>query len=566
MDLAEVRTARRKAQKDIFCTIGRDSTLYSINELSAQGFSLLSPKAVCPYQPWETLNRIVISNGEGVEMIAGSGTVAHVTEFDALYMQVGVFFTKKTIDRTLSGTIRAPRHFPKVRLTARVNCTRNGQKESLSGIVRDFTATTARIGFTDDCTCSLDVGDEVDVLVSAREKVMIDTPAHVVRKREDSTEVILRFSDRLLDVARVETVSHVLQNVNMVDAVFESLEEYRLVSDAFKALVSDWQLYLRRLNRLLDQEEAKKIYRSPMEQEIFLREIEMRVFPQMGVFISRLNEIADDVSKEESPVYKKYFREKMSVYLRMSPLIASIIDKDLGYAGDYETIKQFFQDPYAGDSLFGKLINKFTLDLDAVTAHKDRIRFLSEEIETLYRKSPKRLSFLSLGAGPAEEVLRFVSRNRFDRPVRATLVDMDAFALADFSDRLQYLPKENFLVDLVNINLLDILKKRRPEGLEKIYDLTYCAGLFDYFKDGICRKLTAFLLDLTRPGGKVVVTNVHKNNQARHFMDYGGGWEIIHRDEKDFENIIPSGQEYDFRYDKTHTNIYAVLKVPHHLS
>ncbi|MBE9547247.1 MAG: PilZ domain-containing protein [Proteobacteria bacterium] len=507
------------------------------------------------------LDRIAIANAEDVEIISASGTVVHVTELDFLNMRIGVFYAKKTLDRTMTGKIRVPRHVPKVRLDVSLSVTHDGGERQLSGSVVDFTASTARIDFGESLPVEVQVGDEVTIAINADNKVLFDGQADIVRKRNDGAEIIIRFSGQLLDVSHIETVSDALQNRMTISSALEPLKNFDAVSEKYKALISDWRMYMNCLKRVLDQEESKGLYHLPSEQELFLQGIEENVLTDMRNYVFRLNSIADNINENESIVYKEYLRENLNPFFRTAPLIASIIDKDFGYAGDFETIKYFFQNPYSGDSLFAKMMNKFLCSLDAVTAHQDRIRFLHDEISSLNRTAENGFSFLSLGSGPAEEVLRFVEENTFEKPVQATLVDMDAFALADFSERFQYLPKENFTVDLININLLNIIKKKESSPVKGKYDLTYCAGLFDYFEQGICKRFVRYLINRTLPGGTVIITNVHKNNMARHLMDYGGRWEIIHRGEDEVKALVPPEYRTELYSDEKHTNIYLKIHI-----
>jgi extracellular factor (EF) 3-hydroxypalmitic acid methyl ester biosynthesis protein len=239
--------------------------------------------------------------------------------------------------------------------------------------------------------------------------------------------------------------------------------------------------------------------------------------------------------------------------------MAGIIDKEHGYSGDFETVKQFFQNPYSGDSLFAKAMNKFHFSTDALLAHQERIDFLYEELCAAYQKTPGGFSFLSLGSGPAEEILRFLAKNRLTKPVRAALLDGDAYALADFSERLQYLRAEDFNADLVNLNIMDLLRDREDRSDAKTFQLTYCAGLFDYFSKAICRRLVRYLIGRTQPGGKLIITNVHRNNEMRHYMDYCGGWRIIHRNESEVQALVPPEYQSELHYDENRTNIF--LKV-----
>ena len=96
------------------------------------------------------------------------------------------------------------------------------------------------------------------------------------------------------------------------------------------------------------------------------------------------------------------------------------------------------------------------------------------------------------------------------------------------------------------------------------YNLTYCAGLFDYFSETICKRLVKFLITHTESEGVVVITNVHKKNRARHVMEYCGGWEIVHRDEKEMSTLVPPECKFEFGYDKTGANIFLrIFPQPH---
>jgi extracellular factor (EF) 3-hydroxypalmitic acid methyl ester biosynthesis protein len=321
-------------------------------------------------------------------------------------------------------------------------------------------------------------------------------------------------------------------------------------------------MYLARLKQALDQEEAKGLYRAPSGQVSFLRGIEGEILADMMGYLRRFNRMADRLPAGKSEIYKEYFRENLRPFLRTSPLMAGIIDKEHGYSGDFETVKQFFQNPYCGDSLFAKAMNKFHFSTDALLAHQERIDFLYDELCAAYQKASGGFSFLSLGSGPAEEVLRFLAKNRLRKPIHASLLDGDAYALADFSERLQYLRTESFTADLVNLNIMDLIRDREAVPTDGRYQLAYCAGLFDYLSKAACRRLVRYMIGRTKPGGTLIVTNVHRNNEMRHYMDYCGGWRIIHRDEGELEALVPSGYQTELHYDENRTNIFMKVNIP----
>ena len=557
----DIRSSRRKKQQDAVCVID-DLAKYKVYELSSDGFSFLCPKKECDFQKWQVFDCATILNSEGIEIINASGTIVHVTDFNSHLNQIGVFYNRKSLDRTISGRIRVPRKYPRVRLNVLIRNAHDDDSQGIAGFVMDYTASTARVGLTASPEMNFELGDDVKIIISVSDRVLLDGEALVIRKKDDDTEVILSFSGGLLDIDYVQTVSNAIENQKSVQATIESIREFRELPSEYKALVNDWRMFFVRVKNALDQIDAKKMYRLEWEQELFIKEIEDYFIKTLNTYIEGLNSFADKIEPRQRLAYKKYFRENLNSYIRMSPIAASMIDKDQGYSGDFETIKRFFQNPYVGDSLWAKLMSKYICSTGAVMAHQDRINFIFEKLTLSYRAAGENFSFLTLGSGPAEEILRFIAKNTFKGHVSATLLDMDAFALADFSDRLQYLPKDNFVVDLINLNIMNILRKNTSDPVNRTFPITYCAGLFDYLSDGICKKLTKYLVEHTEPGGRVIVTNVHKNNFTRNIMDYSFEWEIIHRDETEMRRLAPPGSEITLDVDESHTNIYMSVLVP----
>jgi len=169
-------------------------------------------------------------------------------------------------------------------------------------------------------------------------------------KKYDCSEIILQFCNEFIDVPQVETISEAVKSKKANLAYLNELDGYKQISNEYKALICDWRMYLARLKQTLDNEDKKGIYLKNEEQEFYLKGIEKEIIQQLNTFIGKLNAITDKVGKDESLSYKKYFRENLNAFFRISPFVAAVIDKDRGYAGNFEIIKQLFEDPYTGDS------------------------------------------------------------------------------------------------------------------------------------------------------------------------------------------------------------------------
>ena len=106
--------------------------------------------------------------------------------------------------------------------------------------------------------------------------------------------------------------------------------------------------------------------------------------------------------------------------------------------------------------------------------------------------------------------------------------------------------------------------KPLPDMMPASYDLVYCAGLFDYLSDRICKKLMSIFYDLVAPGGLLVATNVDSSNPSRNWMEYVVEWHLVYRDRKILETLKPDSAppEVQIKHDVTGVNIYIEVRKP----
>ncbi len=560
----EIRKARRKVIRYTRCRFENFLESYPVHDLSVKGFSFLCEKEKCFFDKNLSLNDIVFFDAEGNTIIEASGTVVYTKTFNQNTVKVGASFVSTKIVHSILGKIRATRYVPTIRMEAVIRSNENGFTTQYNGFVADYTPASTRLTFPEDRPHALELGDSVQLEIESMGNVLLEDTANVIRRKSDGSELILQFSGKFLDVPYIESISESTRDVKETREYLAGLHQYDKVLKTFKALVSDWRMYMARLKNRLDDENLNNRYRENHEQIHFLKGIEKSVMEDMYGFIKKLNRISDGLDKTRSLDFKQYFRENMEPFLRVSPFVASVIDKDRGYAGNFEIIKQFFDDPYKGDTLFAKMVNRLALSMDAVTAHQDRIDFLYNTLVSMYEKNHDTFSFFVLGSGPGEEILRFVENTEItpEKPVQAALLDMDAFALVDFKDHFQYLDVRHFDLITLNHNLLSIIAGRGKDPVDTKFSLTYCAGMFDYFSQKVCRRIIRYMIKHTRPGGVVIVTNVHKNCFSRAFMDFGGEWELILRDEADMIEMVPEGLLSDISRDEKGANMYMKIYLP----
>jgi len=552
MAATDKRTNYRKTLEHTYCLVDDIEPQFEVVEISARGFSFACDRADERFTVNGVLRDIAILDGDSQEIIHAGGVIRHRSEFDARRDRVGVSLEAKRFQNMTSGRIRLPRRRPSINLAVRLS----GDRFSATGTVVDYNVRSARI--TVEEQPPLSSGEIVRIAIGPANRTLYDGAAKVIRAGEDSREIVVEFLDNLLELRTITLTEKALFASAIIDEKCERLDTFASLSPEYKALVADWRMYLETVEEVLDQEEAKGLYLSPDEERLYLEELLPGFSFHMRRFVSLLNQIAPTLDPAGIEPYKRLLRNLFEPFVRKSPLCSSMADRLHGYLGDYETVKYFFGNPFLGSTLFGRLFNGFAMTLEPVRAHVHRIEYFEKEILDRYHSSENGIRVLSLGAGPAEEILRVLNEQRlFDKPIHIALIDMDAHALADFYERAQYHAEGNVDIRLLNFNIINILVGKDVDLQPESYDITYSAGLFDYFKDRFCRKFAEFLVGLTAPGGSFYFTNVHSRNFARYVMDFALGWEITHRNEEQTLKIAPPCYPCEVTTDVTGTNIFV---------
>jgi extracellular factor (EF) 3-hydroxypalmitic acid methyl ester biosynthesis protein len=350
------------------------------------------------------------------------------------------------------------------------------------------------------------------------------------------------------------------------------------VSHDFKLWVAEVQTYLLELRLWADQIElgirgAPAGDRMQMEYDV-VKELSKPVTQTLNHLFERFETIAASVSEEFEPAHHAYLKRHLHPLVLCSPFAYRVFHKPLGYAGDYEMVNMLLRDPQEGSSVFAKLINAWFIAQPPAQAHRNRIEYLSQILieETLRTKSRDNANrVFSLGCGPAAEVQHFMSESPLSNQAR--------FALLDFNDEtLQYANsvlsecknrhQRQTQLQFIKKSVVQILKgaaRSSPGAQENKYDFIYCAGLFDYLPDRICKELIQLLYDMLAPGGLLLGTNVDVVNPIRHMLDYLLEWHLIYRTGTQMRNLVPAlipADEVSLRTDVTGVNLLLQIRRP----
>jgi extracellular factor (EF) 3-hydroxypalmitic acid methyl ester biosynthesis protein len=371
--------------------------------------------------------------------------------------------------------------------------------------------------------------------------------------------------------------------VNQRERLLAELQEFlnewtnlQQVHQDFKLVISDLQSLLGGFRGWLEQVElgirsAPADKRSAIEGQV-ISDLQPAILPQVHSLFKRFETIAVSVPEQFQPLHQFYLRRQLHPLLLCAPFVYRTYQKPLGYAGDYEMVNMILRSPYEGSSLFAKLVNTYFLSQPPAEAHRNRIKYLTEQILTETKRTarldrPARI--FDLGCGPAGEIQDFLIQEDISDLAEFTLVDFNEETLRYTANRLSELKKRynrrtsvSYLPKSVSQILRD--SRRGDEAfISESYDLVYCAGLFDYLSDRVCRKMMEIFYDLVAPGGLLIVTNVAAHNPVRNIMEYVGAWNLIHRDALQLASLRPASEaEIRVTSEQTSMNIFLELRKP----
>jgi len=310
--------------------------------------------------------------------------------------------------------------------------------------------------------------------------------------------------------------------------------------------------------------------REDMEREIFSK-VEQRVVEEVIPSMERFEKVAAEIDEVGMSVHKSYVRRQLHPIVLCSPFLYRTYTKPLGYAGDYEMVNMMLRDPYEGSSAFAKILNFALLNTEPVVAHRNRIDFLVDMLraESMKRVHKGKTRVFNLACGPAVEVQRFLRECDESDLVEIDLLDFNAETLEYTKARINEARMSGGRETQVRYfqrSVHQLLRAATQGGEEDFrdYDVVYCAGLFDYLSQRVCKRLVELFCTMVRPGGRVIVTNVAASNPRKAWMEYVMEWNLIYRDDSDMRDLIPDNHPIassSVKADATGVNLFLEIEI-----
>jgi hypothetical protein len=188
--------------------------------------------------------------------------------------------------------------------------------------------------------------------------------------------------------------------------------------------------------------------------------------------------------------------------------------KPYGYSGDFEIIERIYE--------YWKSPHEYLVNWDnffhaqaAPQAVRNRRHYFLDLLNNLHN-SKNSARVLNIASGPAREVVEFLSSK--NGSIFFECVDCDEHAIA-YSSKIA--KSVNHHVQFHRANAFQFRS-------EKIFDLVWSAGLFDYLDDRAFKILLKKLLRFVNKDGELVVGNFSPDNSTRDYMEFGN-WHLNHR-------------------------------------
>jgi SAM-dependent methyltransferase len=256
--------------------------------------------------------------------------------------------------------------------------------------------------------------------------------------------------------------------------------------------------------------------------------------------------------------------EEMKHWCRQHPLHALVQEdpythraatKPRGYAGDAVMMDYIYTGVAPeGTSAVGRGLFSATTRVSmglSVLYRRQLLKSLIDDTVVTFEAG----RILSVASGHAREI----EGSLVGSPVFAgevVALDQDPLSCAEVARAQASAP-----VRVVNEGVRELMGGPLAEQLGR-FDLIYSAGLYDYLPDALVRRLTARLLQMLRPGGRLLIANFVPGGSGRGYMELFMDWTLVLRNEAAMRTLAQAaGAAQVASFHDPHRNVvYAELQ------
>ncbi len=246
---------------------------------------------------------------------------------------------------------------------------------------------------------------------------------------------------------------------------------------------------------------------------------------------------------DEAKIYKMkhLFIEKCRDFIRLGRYNRHVIDKPFGYQGDFLIIDEIYKN-HPSTVGMERCMDNYFLKTAASTATRNRKEDFKRHLASFAAGFKGRnLKILDLASGPCTDIVEmFEETPEVRKDLTVDCLDHDQHSIDYAQKKIVSKPYES-QVRFFQKNAIKLaLAKNIKNYISEKYDLVFSTGLFDYLDEKISTRLIHNLKELLTPGGMLIISNYRDkwSNASRHFMEWGGDWELVYRTEDDFQKVF----------------------------
>lgn len=272
--------------------------------------------------------------------------------------------------------------------------------------------------------------------------------------------------------------------------------------------------------------------------------------------------------ENEKQNHKDFFREHLHSYFMEAPFAKRSFEKPRGYPGDYLMMDMIYRQEFIGETIFGRLMNKFLTTYIPCKANTERLdyltRLLNEVSTAVIKKGPKLVKIMSLGSGPAREIENFLWNYEVSDYCEFTCVDWDEEAIEFARKKIlnaKDKAKRKTVIHFIHGDVVAMLRDKPMESM-KGQDLIYASGLFDYLTESIAKRIVKHFYELLKGEGELLIVNATVNDPSIMETEYIGEWVLNRRSNQDLltlTSFLPPFAEHSISIDSQ--GVYSYLKV-----
>ncbi len=372
--------------------------------------------------------------------------------------------------------------------------------------------------------------------------------------------------EKLYFHSKIETLESAVINLSLILGYKTSIDP------AFRAFVSDLTYDLNVYINMLDQMDADCRDEPPS----VLHAIQASIIEGAGTGLrayldaqkSRLDAVVAGFTAQEHEHHGFYFRRQLWNILLRAPIMARTNLKPRGYNGDSEMMRMIYMNDFQGDSTFGKIMHKYSIEQPAAQAVRNRRHVVADMLHSAIARcevpATERLRVLSVACGPAFEVRDILRTSADCARIHISLFDQDQQALLEAAGLVSEIEKTlhtEISADFIRESVRTMLVGRALQERWGQFHFIYSMGLFDYLTAPVASAVLRKLYQLLKPDGEMVIGNFATGSPSRTFMEYWHDWKIIYRTEDDFLRLAEGLPEAEVHVHYDETRIQMLLQV-----